>query len=137
MRSVANPRGIVLAPAQARGAASGGSGPGARDPFTAGAHHRLDELVIRVLVAAVHQLEERLPAVGSIIVAAAEIKRSNRIVAWMDGEDAHDSGRRQAHGIADRRRLARMQVLAEPRPAFQPAGRKRLPPARFMPGRPD
>src|SRR2546430_4885749 len=120
MSSVAIPCGMTLPPPSAR------SRRGAAHSFAARADDRLDELMVGVFVTAVHQLEERVPPVGSIIVAAAEIKRANWIVARMHGEDAHDFGGCQAHRVTDGRDFGGLQVVAQSGAAVQPPRRKRM-----------
>ena len=120
MSSVANPFGIDLSPPSAR------SRRGAAHSFAARADDRLDELMVSVFVTAIHQLEERVPPVGSIIVAAAEIKRANWIVARMHREDAHDFGGCQAHRVTDGRDFSGLQVVAQSGAAVQPRWCKRM-----------
>ena len=56
------------------------SGLDRRDLLAAGADDRLDELPVRVLVAAIEQLAERVRPVRPLVVDAAEIERAERIV---------------------------------------------------------
>src|SRR6476469_6444758 len=81
------------------------------------ADDRLDELVIRVFVAAADQLADPLPPVRSIVVAAGEIEQAERVVRRPDGEnpDAFGGGGRIAHHGG----FARLQVLAEPATAVE------------------
>ena len=90
------------------------------------ADDRLDELVVGVLVAAAHQLGERLPAVGSIVEAAGEIERADRVVRGPDREDARPRRRSARSDVADGRRLGRLQVLADAAAAVEPRRRQRV-----------
>src|SRR5205807_1554551 len=67
--------------------------------FTRGADDRLDELMVRVLVAAIHQLREPERPARPVVVAAVEIERTNWIVrrANRENADAAGRGRRVAH----------------------------------------
>ena len=73
------------------------------DAVSAGANHRLDELMIGILVAEAHQLGERLAPVGAIVVAAGEIERTDGIVGRTHGEDA-DAARQPARRQEKRQR---------------------------------
>src|SRR6266545_461447 len=55
-----------------------------------GADDGLDELAVRVLVAAIDELRERVHPVGSLIVHAGEIERTQRIVRWTNHEESRE-----------------------------------------------
>ncbi|MGH9348379.1 MAG: hypothetical protein ACRD26_14060, partial [Vicinamibacterales bacterium] len=56
--------------------------------FAAGADNGLDELAIGIFVPALHQLRERLPTVGCLIIRAPEVERAHGIVRRTNREDA-------------------------------------------------
>src|SRR3954465_12259956 len=56
------------------------------DRLRTGTNHGLDELPIRVLIAAVEELGDRLNAIGTLVVDAGEVQRAQRIVRRTDDE---------------------------------------------------
>src|SRR5205814_536146 len=76
-----------------------------------GADDRLDELMISVLVAAIHELAEAVAALRQGIVAAAEVERADRVVTGMDREDPYAGSCRRR--VADDGCFAGEEVLAE------------------------
>ena len=95
-------------------------------PFAARADHRLDELVVGVLVAR----DPSAPSSGctpirSVVEPAGEIERADRVVRRANREQLASAGcaRHETRRIADRRRFRRLQVLAEPARAVEPRPR--------------
>ena len=100
-------------------------------PLATRSDHRLDELVVGILVPVPHQLGERLAPVRSIVVFAGKIERADRVVAGTnrEGRDPGSAPGHEVRRVADGRGFRRLQVLAEPRPCRR-AG---PPPARAGP----
>ena len=101
------------------------------DAIATRADHRLDELTVRVLIAAAHQLRESLAPIGSIVVAAGEIERSQGIVDGTNNKKARHAPGCELRHVSHGRRLGRSQVLAYPTAAIEPAGRERVRAGRF------
>src|SRR4051812_30283140 len=72
------------------------------DFLPTGADDRLDELVIRVFVAAREQLGQRLPAIRAVVVRSAEVERAHRIVLRVNREHARQTYGGKLQRIADR-----------------------------------
>ena len=85
--------------------------------------------MIGVLVAAAHQLAQSLAPMRSIVVAAGEVERANRVVRRADREDA-DAARGRGR-VADDRALRRLDVLAETAAAIAAPADKRVRTWRF------
>src|SRR5207245_9665755 len=98
----------------------------ASDAVARGTHDRLDELMIGILVAAIHQLAEALRTVGSIVEAAGEIERPNRVVRGPDGEHPHAAG--GGGRVAENCRFGGLHELAQPRAAVQTGPGERVRP---------
>src|SRR5438067_5437601 len=91
-----------------------------RNHLAAGADDGLDELMVGVLVAALHQLLRRMAPVGGIIIRAGEIERANRIVRRTNHVERIEAQQRMVHGVAQRRRLRRRDELAETTAKVEP-----------------
>jgi len=92
------------------------------DPLSASADDRLDELAVGVLVAAIDELAERLPPIGSFIVNAGKIQRPERIVCGADDEETGESALELFEHIAQARSFKGGEVLACTAAEFHPAG---------------
>ena len=99
------------------------------------ADDRLDELVVGILVAAAHQLGQAWPPVGSIVEPAVEVERADRIVRRPDDVEPRTRLAGELRGVADGRRLERLQVLADAPASVQPRRRKRVRARRIRRGR--
>src|SRR5436853_7478989 len=84
-----------------------------RNHLAAGADDGLDELMVGVLVAALHQLLRRMAPVGGIIIRAGEIERANRIVRRTNHVERIEAQQRMDNLIAQLRRLRRRDKLTE------------------------
>ncbi len=67
----------------------------------AGAHDRIDELAIGVLVPAIDQLPHRLPAIRLRVVRAPGIERAHRVVGRANHEQLIEPRRGRANRVAD------------------------------------
>src|SRR6476659_7658780 len=94
------------------------------DLIAARAHHRLDELAVRVFISPVDQLGQSLWTLRAIVVAAAEAERTDRVVRRSYRENAHDAGR--VRRVANHGCLGGLQVFAQPPAWIEAAGRERM-----------
>ena len=83
-----------------------------RNLLAAGSNDRLDELAIRVLVPSIEELAERVGAIGPLVVDAAEIQRSQRVVRGTDNEQAGEPAGELLERITQGRSLERGQLFA-------------------------
>ena len=89
--------------------------------------------MIRVFVAATHQLVERLRAMRSIVVAAREIERSDGVVDRSDREDANAAGGRRR--ITDDRGFRRLQIFPKAAASLDARAGERVRSRRLRSGR--
>ena len=80
--------------------------------LASGSDDRLDELPIGVFVPAIDELAERLAPVGSLVVDAREIQRTERIVCRTNDEKAGEAAVELLEHVAETRRLERGEMLA-------------------------
>src|SRR4029453_17814932 len=92
--------------------------------FPTGPDDRLDELAVRVLVPAVDEFGETVAPVRPVVVAAAEIERSDRIVCGPDRENANAA--RGVGGVADDGGFGGLQIIAEPAATVETRRRQRV-----------
>src|SRR4051812_39755623 len=79
----------------------------ASEMLAAGADDRLDELAVRVFVAALHQLAQRLPPVRGLIIRGVEVERTKRIVSRTHDVDGVEAAARRLDGVAQGPRFGR------------------------------
>src|SRR5262245_9579290 len=81
--------------------------------LTAGADNRFDELAVRVLVAALHELVETLTAIGRLVVDTAEVERAGRVVGRTYEIDRRELAPGRLERVAQRRGFRRHHEVAE------------------------
>src|SRR5262245_36652369 len=94
------------------------------DALAAGADDRLDELMVGVLVAAIQQFRQRLTAMRSIVVAAAEVERADGVVGRTNRVDADTGGCRGR--VSKDACLGRLNVFPEAPAAIEDRKSTRL-----------
>src|SRR5258708_7943125 len=77
------------------------SGLDCLDAFAARGDDGLDELVVGVLVAAIHELGDRIEAIGPLVVDAGKIERAERIVRRTDEKEPAEPPRGARQRIAE------------------------------------
>ena len=82
------------------------------DALAAGADHRLDELAVGVAVAAIGELRQRQRAIGSFVVDAAEVERTDRIVPRADDEEPGEAAIELLQYVAKAGSLEAAKLLA-------------------------
>ena len=82
------------------------------DALAAGADHRLDELAVGISVAAIDELRQRQRAIGSFVVDAGEIERTDRIVRRPDDEEPGEAAVELLQDVAKAGSLEAAKLLA-------------------------
>src|SRR5215208_5451945 len=82
------------------------------DRLRTGTDHRLDELPIRVFIAAVEEFRDRLNAIGTFVVDAGKVQRAKRIVWRTDDEQTGEPAIEAIEHLREIGGLERSQMLA-------------------------
>src|SRR5258708_35090306 len=84
------------------------------DALAAGRDHRLDELVIGVLIAAIDELRDGVEPVRTLVVNTREIERAQRVVRGADEEEPGESSAGALQRITQAGGFEREQLLGGP-----------------------
>ena len=85
-----------------------------REIIAGGGDDRFDEFAVRILVAALYQLRQRMSAIGFLVVGTVEIERADRVMLRPNLIDRTEAVLEMLRRIAERRRFTGGDVFAEP-----------------------